>query len=69
MKFFQFSKKRESSNRDEQAENAIDTYIQPFKEMPSSSTDGRESADHLNAHDLFSLYTADIIKEDTIFAR
>lgn len=69
MKFFNFSKKRQSINSNVQDENAIDTYIQPFQEMPSSGNIGQESADRINAHDLFSLYTADIIKEETMFAR
>lgn len=69
MKFFGFGIRRKSSNRNVPAENAVDTYIQPFKEMPSSRAGGEDSVDRINAHDLFSLYTADIIKEETMFAR
>ena len=48
---------------------AINTLIQPFKEMPSLNNTGRDNAERINAHDLFSLYTADIIKEDIVFVR
>ena len=43
--------------------------IKPFKEMPSLNDSGQDCADRMNAHDLFSLYTADIINEDIIYAR
>lgn len=40
-----------------------------FKEMPSTDKSETGNVDRINAHDLFSLYTADIIKEDTVFFR
>lgn len=44
-------------------------FIKPFKEMPSLSNAGQENINRINAHDLFSFYTADIIREDIIYAR
>jgi hypothetical protein len=43
----------------------------PFTERPSDarSSDESSSRDKLVAEDLFSLFTADIIKEDKIFTR
>lgn len=61
--------KRKALRKNVQITNAINAFIQPFKELPSVIKTGQESADRINAHDLFSLYTADIIKEDVIFAR
>jgi hypothetical protein len=45
--------------------------IIPFTEMPSDarSTTESNSLDRLVAADLFSLFTANIIKEDKIFTR
>ncbi len=43
--------------------------VQFFKEMPSTDKSENGSPERINAHDLFSLYTADIIKEDVIFSR
>jgi len=44
-----------------------------FVEKPSSGYFGLDSAEHQNdnlkAHDLFSLFTADIIKQEIIFIR
>lgn len=48
---------------------AIKTFIQPFTELPQANIMGNGNVDRINAHELFSLYTADIIKEDTVFAR
>ena len=46
--------------------------IRPFTERPSvdpsSATDGARK-DNLNAADLFSLFTADIIREEVLFTR
>jgi hypothetical protein len=52
-------------------ENSIpsEDSIQPFKEMPSVSSRGREKEKPITAHDLFSFYTANVIKEDIIYAR
>lgn len=61
--------KRRALKKNVEIKDAINTFIMPFKEMPSVNTIREEDADRINAHDLFSLYTADIIKEDVIFAR
>ncbi|MCL6258412.1 hypothetical protein M3O96_04890 [Aquiflexum sp. TKW24L] len=45
-----------------------DSFIQPYKELPSDSKTGHGS-DRINAHDLFSHYTADIIKENVMFTK
>lgn len=47
--------------------NTLKSSIQPFKELPSINSIGQEA--RINAHDLFSFYTADIIKEDIVFVR
>lgn len=61
--------KRRALKKNVEIKNAINTFIMPFKEMPSVNTTGKENSDRINAHDLFSQFTADIIKEDVIFAR
>jgi hypothetical protein len=47
--------------------------IQPFKEKPSTDNQpkpkGNEKDSRLEASDLFSLFTADIIKEKAVFTR
>lgn len=68
MNNFEINSKRKSSNKNVQSGDAVNSYIQPFKEMPSVNTE-QESAGRINAHDLFSYYTAEIIKEDIIYAR
>ena len=45
------------------------TYIQPFTQMPSVNNIGLESTERMDAHDLFSHYTVEIIKEDIVYAR
>lgn len=52
-----------------QRREGINTFIQPFKELPSVNRTNQEDSGRINAHELFSLYTADIIKEDSIFIR
>ncbi len=61
--------KRKALKKTVEIKEAINTYMQPFKEMPSLNNTGIESTDRINAHDLFSLYTADIIKKDIVYAR
>ncbi|HQW44785.1 MAG: hypothetical protein IPP02_15990 [Chitinophagaceae bacterium] len=61
--------KRKALKKNVEIKQAINTLIQPFKEMPSLNNTGRDNAERINAHDLFSLYTADIIKEDIVFVR
>ncbi|WP_194973922.1 hypothetical protein [Aquiflexum lacus] len=59
--------KRKTFRKNVQIKVTVNTFIQPFKEMPCETD--IESPDHINAHDLFSHYTADIIKKDVIFTR
>ncbi|MDP1813657.1 MAG: hypothetical protein Q8K92_04350 [Leadbetterella sp.] len=61
--------KRKSFNKDVQFEDTTNTQIQPFQQRPSENNEEQEGLDRINAHDLFSHYTAEIIKEDTIFVR
>lgn len=61
--------KRKALKKTVKIKDVINTYMQPFKEMPSINNTGKGIPDRIDAHDLFSLYTADIIKEDIIFAR
>lgn len=49
--------------------DAVNAFIHPFQEMPSISSTGAESPDRINEHDLFSLYTADIIRKEIVFVR
>lgn len=43
--------------------------ILPFKEKPSEEVSGPDKKDEMNATQLFSFFTADIIKEDIEFVR
>ena len=44
--------------------------ILPYKERPAvQSTDKEKTGEKLGASDLFSIFTADIIKEDVVFTR
>lgn len=47
----------------------VNIFIQPFQELPSLTDMGDMETDRINAYDLFSFYTADIIKEDLVFVR
>jgi hypothetical protein len=49
-------------------------FITPFKEKPACNTFGNtdmdeQPAEHSNAVNLFSIFTADIIKQDVVFTR
>jgi hypothetical protein len=46
----------------------IDAIV-PFKEKPSVEPSGPGKKDEMNATQLFSFFTADIIKEDIEFVR
>jgi hypothetical protein len=61
--------KRRALKKNVEIKEAINTLIMPFAELPYVNTTREENADRINAHDLFSMYTADIIKEDVVFAR
>ncbi|HOY18405.1 MAG TPA: hypothetical protein PLC89_13955 [Haliscomenobacter sp.] len=69
MKNFKMRLRRRAVHKNAQIKEAVHASIQPSKEVPSVNNTDQENADRINAHDLFSHYTADIIKEDTIFAR
>lgn len=43
--------------------------ILPFKEKPSAELSDPAKKDEMNASQLFSLFTADIIKQDVEFVR
>jgi hypothetical protein len=47
---------------------SLHSYIQPFRQMPGTGNASSES-DRMDAHDLFSQYTSEIIKEDVVFIR
>lgn len=47
----------------------INKLVQPFTELPPVQNPENDNDDRINAHDLFSKFTADIIKEDTMFTR
>lgn len=61
--------KRKTLSRNTLHKDASNAHIQPFKEMPSINGTGLEAAGRMNAHDLFSHYTADVIREDIVYAR
>jgi len=46
----------------------IDSIL-PFKEKPSDDMMNKEKKDEMDASELFSFFTADIIKEDIEFVR
>lgn len=69
MKNIKIRLKRKTLNRTMQLKEAINAHIQPFKEMPSVNGTGLERAGRMDAHDLFSHYTADVIREDIVYAR
>ncbi len=59
-------RKRSMSRKTVEINAVVKDFIKPFKEMPSTN---KPTADRINAHELFSLYTADVIKEDIVYAR
>lgn len=69
MKNFKLGLKRKALHKDAQIKDTVNASVQPVKEVPSLHNAGQENVDRINAHDLFSLYTADIIKEETVFFR
>lgn len=66
---YQVRLKRKALKKSVHPRDALNTYMQPFKEMPSVNHIDEGGPDQISAHDLFSHYTADIIKKDTIFNR
>lgn len=61
--------KRKGLRKHVESNTAVNLFIQPFQEMPSMSNRDQQMADRINAHDLFSMYTADIINREIIYAR
>lgn len=69
MKNLKLGLKRKALNKDAYNKDVVNASIQPFKELPSVNNQVQVNTDRIDAHDLFSHYTADIIKEETIFFR
>ena len=61
--------KRKAIRKGVEFKEAINSFIQPFNETPSLNDTGKENASRIDAHDLFCFYTADVIKEDIVYAR
>ena len=61
--------KRKVLKKTAQINDAVNSIVLPFKEMPSNNNIVRESDDRINAHELFSLYTGNLIKQDIVYAR
>jgi hypothetical protein len=68
MENFKIRTKRKAFKNNILKKDGINSFIQPYKELPSDNKMGQDS-DRINAHDLFSHYTADIIREEVIFIR
>ena len=69
MKNFERGLKRKSLNEDAHNKDVVNAATQPFNEGFSVNNRAQANADRIDAHSLFSYYTADIIKEETIFIR
>lgn len=61
--------KKRALKKNVEIQEVINTFILPFTELPSFHTTRDDNEERINAHDLFSQFTADIIKEDVVFAR
>ena len=61
--------KRRALKKNVEIKDVINTFILPFTEVPSFYTPREENEERINAHDLFSQFTANIIKEDVVFSR
>ncbi|MEO6546852.1 MAG: hypothetical protein ABIN94_02595 [Ferruginibacter sp.] len=47
-----------------------DHFILPYEEkFPGGNKSGKTTNKEMNAHDLFNMFTADIIKEEVVFTR
>jgi hypothetical protein len=62
-------KKRSVIKHFHHLKTTVHSYTQPLTQAPPIGLSDDESIDRLNGHDLFSHYTADIIKENTVFTR
>ncbi len=67
MENFKIRMKRKAFKNNVQIKDAVGTFIQPYKELPSDNN--LEDSGRINPHDLFSHYTANIIREDIMFTR
>ena len=61
--------KRKDYKQNAEIMGCATTYMQPFKEMPSVNMDNSNNTNRINAHELFSLYTANVIKEKIVYNR
>ena len=66
-----FSEKynRSTPNNVAQISDAINTTILPFEETPATDKADKVEGKRLDAHELFSLYTANVINDEIIYAR
>ena len=70
MKNFERGLKRKVLNEDAYNEDVANAPTQPFKKASLMNNEAQHlHTDRIDAHRLFSYYTADIIKEETIFTR
>ena len=69
MSNYKLSLEKKLVKKNVEIQDVINTFIQPFKQMPSVNNRNIDCPERINAHDLFSFYTADIIKEDIVFVR
>ena len=69
MSHFRKSLKKEVLGKTVEINAVVMDFIQPLKELPSTIKMESEKTERINAHDLFSLYTANVIKEDIVYAR
>lgn len=56
-------------NESVEINESFNDFVQSFKEMPSINYSEIDNNARINAHDLFSFYTANIIKEEIVFIR
>lgn len=69
MNRFKMRLKRKPFQKIVQTEEDANAYIQPFQQMPCVGHVPQESVDRIDAHDLFSHYTVEIIKKDIVYGR
>lgn len=69
MENFKRGLKRKALNKDAHNKDVVNASLQSFKEAPSVNNRGQVNGERIDAHSLFSYYTADIIKEETVFIR
>lgn len=64
-------KKSDKEKKHSAVTKSGEKVVRPFTELPSHSRlhEGPDAKQKLQASDLFSLFTANIIKEDKVFTR